>query len=258
MIRPKNEREGLLLSITKSYETLLEQTHRKPQETLEFEMIKPKETSHFKPPIHIKGDWMLGLTDLEVYISIFNITKHNIKFELYIFPDERGGGITFETVRDEIERDLAFSDITAVDLQDDIMGPINIKEYREQVTKKMKHDNHMNILAVYTSSVFQDFKSYLRTEVDLVEDDIKLVLDEYNSSFLTYELEPRIYTFEEFSKALFNILQFEYPGASNGIVIELGDNSRKTKLVVRSDIIAKRLDEKSFFCTVLVFAPGWN
>ena len=38
----------------------------------------------------------------------------------------------------------------------------------------------MKILAGYTSSVFQDFESYLRTEVDLVEDDIKLVLDEYN------------------------------------------------------------------------------
>ena len=36
--------------------------------------------------------------------------------------------------------------------------------------------------------LFQDFESYLRTEVNLIEDDIKLVLDEYNSSFITYEL----------------------------------------------------------------------
>ena len=32
----------------------------------------------------------------------------------------------------------------------------------------------MNVLAGYTSSVFQDFESYLRTEVDLVEDNIRL------------------------------------------------------------------------------------
>ena len=75
MVRPKNETEDLLLSITKNCEMLIEQTHRKAEETLEFKMIKPRETFHFKPPIQIKGDWMIGLTDLEVYNSIFNITK---------------------------------------------------------------------------------------------------------------------------------------------------------------------------------------
>ena len=44
---------------------------------------------------------------------------------------------------------------------------------------------YMRILAIYNSSVFQDFDSFLRTEIDLVEDDIKLVLDEYNSSFIS-------------------------------------------------------------------------
>ena len=63
MIRPKNETKDLLLSITKNCETLIEQTHRKAEETLEFKMIKPRETFHFKSPIHVKGDWMIGLTD---------------------------------------------------------------------------------------------------------------------------------------------------------------------------------------------------
>ena len=72
MIQPKNETENLLLSITKNCETLVEQTHRKPEETLEFKMTKPREI-----------DWMLGLIDLEVYHSIYNITKENNKFELY-------------------------------------------------------------------------------------------------------------------------------------------------------------------------------
>ena len=75
MVQPKNETEELLLSITKNCETLIEQTQRKPEETLEFKMIKPRETFHFNPPIQIKGHWMLVLTDLEVYISIFKITK---------------------------------------------------------------------------------------------------------------------------------------------------------------------------------------
>ena len=136
MIRPKNQTEDLLLSITKNCEMLIRQTHRKPEETLEFKMTKPRETFHFKPPFRIKGDWMIGLTDLEVYNSIFNITEENNKFELYKFPDEKAGGVTYEKVRDEIEKDLDIEDITAADLQDDIIGPIIVEEYKEQVTKE--------------------------------------------------------------------------------------------------------------------------
>ena len=258
MIKPKNETEDLLLSITKNCETLIELTHRKPEETLEFKMIKLRETFHFKPPIQVKGDWMIGLTDLEVYNSIFNITEENNKLQIYKFPDEKVGDIPYTKVSDEVERDLGISDITDADLQDDIIGPIIIEEYVEQVTKRMKDGGYMKILAGYTSSVFQDFESYLRTEVDLVEDDVRLVLDEYNSSFINYELEPGIYTFKDISKALLKILQPEYEGYHNAIDIEYDDNTKKTKLVVRSGIIAIRFDEKSFFITILGFFSGWD
>ena len=258
MIRPKNETEDLLLSITKNCETIIEQTHTKPQETLEFKMTKPRETFHFNPPIQVKEDWMLGLVDLEVYNSIFNITEENNKFKIYKFPEEKAGGITYTKVRDEIEKDLDIEDITAEDLQDDIIGPIIIEEYKKQVTKRMKDDKYLEILAGYTNSVFQDFESFLRTQIDLIEDDLKLVLDEYNSSFITYELEPGIYTFKDISEGLLKILQREYEGYHNAINIEYDDITMKTKLVVRYGIIAIRFDEKSFFNTVLGFTPGWD
>ena len=258
MIRPKNQTEDLLLSITKNCETLIEQTHTKPQETLEFKMTKPREIFHFKPSIQIKGDWMIGLTNLEVYNSIFNITEENNKFELYKFPDEKAGGVTYEKVRDEIEKDLDIEDITAADLQDDIIGPLIIEEYNEQVTKRMNDEQYMNILAIYTRSVFQDFESFLRTQIDLVEDDIKLVLDEYNSNFVTYELVPGIYRYRDIAEALYYILESEYPSSSSEILIRLDDITRKTKLVVRSGIIPIRFDEKSFFSTILGFTPGWD
>ena len=180
MIRPKNQTEDLLLSTTKNCETFIKQTHRKAEETLEFKMIKPRQTFHFNPLIQTKEDWVLGLVDLEVYNSIFNITEEKNKFQFYKFPDEKAGGVTYEKVRDEIEKDLDNEDITASDLQDDIIAPIIIEEYKEQVTKRMKDEQYMNILAIYTRSVFQDFESFLRTQVDLIEDDVKLVLDEYN------------------------------------------------------------------------------
>ena len=201
---------------------------------------------------------MIGLVNLEVYNSIFNITEENIKFKLYKFPDEKAGGVTYEKIRDEIERDLDIEDITATDLQDDIIGPINIEEYKEQVTKRIKDEQYMNILAIYIRSVFQDFESFLRTQIDLAEDDIKFVLDEYNSSFITYELEPGIYSYSDISEALFYFPQSEYPSSDTEILIRLDDITRKTKLVVSSGIIAIRFDEKSFFSTILGFTAGWN
>ena len=64
----------------------------------------------------------------------------------------------------------------------------------------------MYILSGYSRSLFQDFESFLRTKVDLVEDDIKLVLDEYNSSFIANEIPPGIYTFKDVFEALLRLL----------------------------------------------------
>ena len=44
MIRPENDTEDLLLSITKTEKIPIEQTHRKADETLEFKLNQAKET----------------------------------------------------------------------------------------------------------------------------------------------------------------------------------------------------------------------
>ena len=108
MIRPKNEIENLLLSITKICETLIEQTQTKAQETLEFKMIKPRKFFHFNSPISIEGSWMKGLIGLEEHNSIFNISKEFNKFQLYKFPNEKAGGVSYTKVRDEIEKSWIF------------------------------------------------------------------------------------------------------------------------------------------------------
>ena len=151
---------------------LVEQTHKKAEETLEFKKNKPIEKFRFTPPISIEGSWMIGLTDLEVYNSIINITEQNNICEPYMFHDEKCGCISNEKIRDEIEKDFGISDFTAAGLQDEIIAPIITKEYREQVTKRMKDGKYMPILAMYIDSVFQHFESFLRTRVDFVEDDI--------------------------------------------------------------------------------------
>ena len=81
--RHKNQTEDLLLPNIEICETLIKQTNREADETLELELTKPSETFHFTPSILNEGDRMIGLTSLEVYNSIFNITDENNKFELY-------------------------------------------------------------------------------------------------------------------------------------------------------------------------------
>ena len=153
---------------------------------------------------------------------------------------------------------MDISDITDTDLQYEIIGPNIIEEYKNQVTKRMEDVGYMNFLAGYPSSVFQDFGSYLRKEVDLVENDFRLVLDKHNSSFNTSELQPGIYTFKYISEALFNILQPEYPSSSSEIVTEYDDITIKNKLVIRSRVIAVRFVDKPFFSTTLGFNHGWD
>ena len=174
------------------------------------------------------------------------MTEENNKFELHKFPGEKIGGVSYENFRDEIEKDLQITDITASELQDDIIGPIIIVEYREHETKRMKEDKSMKFLAGYIRSIFQDFESYHRTEVDLVEDDIKLVVDEYNSSSITYELEAGVYTLKDFSVARFNVFQPEYPRPSNVVDIEFDDITTKTERVVIDGVIAISIDENRF------------
>ena len=147
MIRPKNETEDSLLSITKNCETLIEQTHRKAEETLKFKMIKPRETFHFKPPIHVKGDWMIGLTDLEVYNSIFNITEKNNKFELYRNSSNKFG---FLELKDELEEIFNISHISQEHLLDDEIGPRIIDEFHKLSHEKQNNDGYMILLLGYS------------------------------------------------------------------------------------------------------------
>ena len=145
---------------------------------------------------------MIGLTNVKLLKSIFNITEGINKFQLCTFPVSKKRFVTYQKFKDEIEKDLDVSDVTATDLQEKITGLILFEEYRKEKSKKNESEKYMNILAGYTSSMFQDFESYLRTLIDLVEDDDRMVLEDYLSTFITYELPPGVYTLEDISEFL--------------------------------------------------------
>ena len=257
MITPKNKTEDLLPSITKNCETLIEQIHRKPEEVLEFKMTKSREIFHFTPPMEIKEDWMLGLTDLEVYNSIFNITEENNKYELYRDTSDKFG---FLEIKDELEEILNISHITIEHLNDEVLGPRIIHEFIKLSNEKKNTDGYMILLLGYSRSLFRDFESYLRIVVGLTEGDIQLILKEYKSHFITYEITPGIYSIQDISDTIHT-----FSGHTETIQIEYDDISMKTKIILKYIGGQKmfvlgtlRFDERSFFHTLLGFTPYWD
>ena len=77
-------KESLLLSIAKSNQEIVENTHSKPQETLEFNMTKQKESFSFDVPLNVEEKWMMGVTSLKVYNTVNNITEKNNKLQILL------------------------------------------------------------------------------------------------------------------------------------------------------------------------------
>ena len=79
-----DKKESLLLNIAKSNQEIVENTHSKPQEALEFKMTKQKESFSFDFPLQLNEKWMMGVTSLEVYNTVYNITNSNNKLEIVL------------------------------------------------------------------------------------------------------------------------------------------------------------------------------
>ena len=129
MIRAKIETIDQLISITKNCETLIKRTHTKAPETLEFKMIKPRETVHLNHPNQVDGDLMIGLTDSEVYNSFLTLTEANNKFQLYTNPLD--SEFSFTELENKLAEVLDLSHIKPEDLEHETRGPDIINAYRE-------------------------------------------------------------------------------------------------------------------------------
>ena len=216
-------------------------------------MFKPREIIHFNPPIQTKGDWMIGLIDLEVYNSIFNITKENNKFELYTDTFDE---FSFTELKDELEEILDFPNITDEHLQHETIAPRIIEAYKKLRLQKSSTDGYIILLMYYARSPFRDFESFLRMRGDLDEDDIQLILKQYNSNFVTYELDTGNYTIEDLQKAVYRLGDHE-----GTLQIKYDDSNKKVKLILTRFVLTfgtLRFGEKSFFHTLLGFDPYWE
>ena len=200
---------------------------------------------------------MLGLVNLEVYNSIFNKTEENNKFEIYRDTPTK---FQFLDLKDELEEILNIPHITREHLLDDETASRIIDEYHKLSQEKKKGNSYTILLLNYSRSQFRDFESYLRIRVGLDEEDIQLILKEYNSHFITYEVSPGIYTIQDISDAIHT-----FSGHTEDIEIEHNDISMKTKNILKYKgsrenfgLGTLRFDKKSFFHTLLGHDPYFD
>ena len=52
-------------------------------------MTKQKESFPFDIPLELPENWMMGVTSLEVYYTVYNITPINNKLKILLKEDQR-------------------------------------------------------------------------------------------------------------------------------------------------------------------------
>ena len=197
--------EDLLISNTKHCETVIEQTDRKADESLEYKMTKSREMFHFNPRLSMEGCWVFGLTSLVDYNSFLNITEENNKFELHKGPLETE--FSYTTLKDKVAEVLDLSDLSGEDLSHDLFGQGIIKFYRKLSIEKSQTDCYYILLKRYLQTPFRNFERFLRILTGLKEEDAQLIIKQYDSKFKTYKTSPGIYTFEGLSEVFFKGFQ---------------------------------------------------
>ena len=259
-----------MLSITKNCETLFIQTQTEPQETLKIRSTQSGETFSFKPftNLGLEAEWMIGLTSLEVYKSVFNITEENNKFELYIYLVDDVFSNT--QLKNNVAEILGHSDISSEYLQHDIHGPkFFVETYRKLAAEKSQTVDYYLILMGYAHSPFRHFEGYLSFFVGLVGKKIQLFSEKNNSNFVTLTIPPGVYSKKDFSEVPSTGFQneFEISGRNrpkvkcdkpDSNILEWDSITMRTKLFVKKDNLAMRFNRKSFPFSRLGLSPHWD
>ena len=235
----------LLLLIKKHTDTLIEQTKTKPQETLEFKMIKQRQTFSFTSPLNLleEGKWLLGVSSFECTNSVFNITNENNSFSI-IIPGHYETESAQKTI-DELNNLLELRSQNGIEL------------HVEQVRKKgliLINDYSLSNLSMFKDEILEDLKNAKFNDLEdmvyrfqLTYDEIMDIIDlKYIPTKRTgYSLDPGIYEVIDLN----NTLKYILPDNVK-VNITIDDIRLKSNLKTNQTLI---FTEKSFFYTILGF-----
>ena len=238
----------LLLLIKKHTDMLCEQTKTKPQETLEFKMIKQMQTFSFSPPINLieEGKWLLAASSFECTNFVFNITNENNSFSI-IIPGHYQNKSDEETI-DNLNK---FLELKSLELHvEEFKKRGNIIKIGDNDYKLSDFDNQKyEIIEELKNVKYNDLKD-LVYRMRLSYDEIMDILDlKYiPTKRMGYSIEPNIYNVVDLNKTLKNILP-------NNVKIDITIDERKykTDFKINQTLI---FTNKSFFYTILGFTQS--
>ena len=238
----------LLLLIKKHTDTLIENTKTKPQETLEFKMIKQRQIYSFNPPLNLieEDKWLLAVSSFECKNSVFNITNENNSFSI-IIPGHYETEFA-EQIIDDLNKLLELKSlelhVEEVRKRGDKIK-IGDKEYKLSDFDNQKYE----IIEELKKVGYNDLKD-LVYRMRLFYDEILNILDlKYIPTKRTgYSLNPSIYEVVDLNNSLKHILPDNVR-----VNITIDDIRLKSKLKINQTLI---FTEKSFFYTILGFTQS--
>ena len=185
-----DKKESLLLNIAKSNLDIVENTLSKPQETLEFKMIKQKESFSFDIPLELPEQWMMGVTRLEVYNTVYNITEKNNKLKL------------FKTEQNLKEYKVVTEFMSKIKKLYETSGNKGISNI-EEIKKLINDDNFKNV------ALSENYYDDLNKIIDQINQNIKdktniIVFDEYRivTDCLEIDIPPGAYELIDINNAI--------------------------------------------------------
>ena len=243
----KNE---LLILIKKHTDTLIQQLRTKPQETLQFKMIKPMQTFSFNPPINLveEGKWLMAVSLFDCINSVYNITDENNSFSI-IIPGQYETEFAEKTI-DELNKLLELKSLE-----------LHVKEIRKRRNKIKIGDNEYK-LSDFDSQKHEIIEELKNAKFNDLEDLVYRMQLTYNEIINTldlkfiptkrmgYSIEPNICNVVDLNETLKNILP-------NNIKINVSIDERKykTDLKINQTLI---FTNKSFFYTILGFTQSYS
>ena len=100
-------------------------------------MTKQKESFSFDVPLHLNEKWMMGVTSLEVYNTVYNITERNNKLQI-LLKFEQLDALELDTgVVPNIKKLLETYDLENDKLYYEFIGKANIFLSTSYKTKKL-------------------------------------------------------------------------------------------------------------------------
>ena len=166
-------------------------------------------------------------------------------------------------MKDKVAEVLGLTDISPKDLEQEKHGPKIVEIFKKLSMEKRQTDGYYILLNNYLQSPFRALEIYLTNLTGLNEDDIQLILKQYNSKIKTDEISPGVYKFKELAMVLSRGFRTKFRkihlrpdrilDKSDSILIDSDDVSLITKVTLKPDIIVLRFSQK----TTLGFSPHW-